>query len=186
MAEKETGRMHEKWNHFFDLIDTDGNGVLEVDDFVIIAQRLGHLFHKRGKKVDQKTLKWQGRELFDRLKAEMGISDSDSIDKESWIKWLNDITFNGKESTVYRSFTIAICREIFNVVDQNNDGFISRPEFNEFYLVFNIPNPVSSHVFYLLDRNQDGIINKIELLEGIRHFFIGTEPSDYDIIFGEI
>lgn len=177
--------MRQKWAHFYNLIDANKDGILEVDDFELFSNRVKHLCDIKGKDIDAVDLSRESRRLFDKLLAEMNLNDATVIRLENWFDWLNEITYEGKGSVVYRAFTLTLCREIFDICDQNSDGFVSHSEFSEFLLLFNISNDIALRSFQILDKNQSGRINKHELLEGIREFFIGTEPNEYDYLFGE-
>jgi Ca2+-binding EF-hand superfamily protein len=185
MPQQDPNHMQRKWAHFYNLIDANKDGVLEVEDFELIAERVKLLCDAKGKNVDGDKLKWESKRLFDKLRMEMNLTKKTAIRLWNWFDWLTDITYEGKGSVVYRSFTLTLCREIFEICDQNGDGFVSHAEFSEFFLLFNIPNDVALRSFQILDTNQSGRINKHELLHGIREFFIGTEPNDFDYLFGD-
>lgn len=63
------------------------------------------------------------------------------------------------------------------LVDNDNDGRISRPEFQTALRIFGIEASESATAFAKLDTNGDGHITTDELQVAINDFYLGTDPD---------
>ncbi len=173
-----------KWSHFFDLMDATNDGHIEMKDFTEIAEKIFVVYEANSQKIGMRVLLKKSDRLFNRLMYEMHLMHKGYIEKQDWFDWLNKNTALGEESHAFRSITFQIFKELFNVCDQNNDGYLSRAELADLYHVLGIEEQDSVIAFQYIDENGDGKISRAEFLEGIREFFIGTDKTE--TVFGEV
>lgn len=171
-----------KWSYFFDILDVNNDGLVEKKDFTELAEKIFVVYEANGRNIGMKVLLKKADRLFNRLLFEMHLMHKNEIERIDWFKWLELNAKMGEESHAYKRLTYNIFKELFNVCDQNGDGFLSRQELTDLYEIFGIQSSDASFAFSYIDENNDGKISRSEFLDGIREFFIDMESNQ--TIFG--
>lgn len=173
-----------KWQHFFNIMDVNNDGLVEKRDFTELAEKIFIVYEANGQQIGMKVLLKKADRLFNRLIFEMHLSHKNEIELIDWFRWMQLNAKMGEESPAYKRLTYNIFKELFNVCDQNGDGFLSRQELTDLYEIFGIETSEASLAFSFIDGNNDGKISRSEFLEGIREFFIDNEKNQ--TVFGHI
>ena len=64
-----------------------------------------------------------------------------------------------------------VTEKIFEIVDANKDGVISKDEYTQLYKAFNASQEMIDRAFNAADTNGDGIIDRSEIQESYFKFF---------------
>lgn len=171
-----------KWIYFFYLIDCDKDGVLKINDFYSALKRVQKF--NTSQEAEREYLRCQTSKIFDRLLMECKTSRSQGIGLGSWLMLLENYKFY-KDSRVMRIVGYTCLRYLFELFDNDNDGFICFVEFSQAYSTYRINLTGIKEIFQKLDNNKDGKLSRGELASGIEIFLLKESPDEMNNIFGK-
>lgn len=169
-----------KLTHKFEIFDADGDGGVEASDFRAMIDRLARL---RG---------WdEGSEPVERLRAEYAEfwkalvsmaepADPDRIELDDWLAYYEAALDFEREMagpdhvTCTPRSTMGL---VFDVLDRDGDGEISREEYRQFCRAHRIDLPADGDVFARLDRDGDGRLTRSEMLDLVTEFYFSDDPE---------
>jgi len=163
----------QKITRLFNVMDLDGNGVLEVDDYKIVCQNLGNI---RGWNEDSSEY----QAIYDAFMLDwenvknMSSEQNGQVTLEDWLKF-HDYALQTKE--VYDISVTAIADQILNLFDFNQDGKFQFEEFAAFHKAYQIDESLAKSIFPKLDTAGQGYLTRDEILELIDQFFKSNDPS---------
>jgi Ca2+-binding EF-hand superfamily protein len=179
----------DKFLHTFDLLDIDGNGVLQYDDFRIVVdtmcdERGWSEGHRR-----RRGLVRANRRLWDMMTRYL---DADGDGDISLIEWLsfhfqafsqdpslarNNPELNGALNSTAQFFC--------DMLDSDGDGRVIAQDYVLFCEAYNIEESEAKSSFQLFDKNHDGILQISEVDKLIREFYLSSDPdSPGNVFFG--
>ncbi|XOV93929.1 MAG: EF-hand domain-containing protein [Bacteroidota bacterium] len=166
-----------KLTHYFNILDYNNNGVIQEEDFVAIAENLCVLWGLKEDTEDHQ--KWISR--FKNQWAEfrdytIGAGGTDAT-IEDWLKFADEKLVNGDE-LYYSLFIEKMAEDIFDLFDEDKNGYIELNEFIDFFMAFRIEIRYSAKSFTMLDSNKDDSISKDELITGINAFFRSDDENN--------
>ena len=166
-----------KLTHYFNVLDYNNNGLIQESDFVAIAENLCILWGlKEGSDTYQMWIN-RFKNQWAEFKEYILTSDDEAADLERWLRFADEKLVNGDEA-YYGLFVQKLTEDIFDLFDQDKNGFIEQKEFIDFFMAFRIEVRHSAKSFRLLDTNRDDRISKQELTIGIRSFFRSSHSDD--------
>jgi Ca2+-binding EF-hand superfamily protein len=175
-----------KHTFIFDLIDFDGNGFIEKNDFAGIAENLCVV---RGEEVDtpqSNQILAQCEQLWKGLETHIDENNDGKCTLEEWLKFIETNLSNGSSDKVNELLNSAV-GQLFDLYDTDSNGDISLPEYLDIFLSFNLNASLVGKSFLLLDANGDGSISKNELLTFIKELLTSSEINDTgNWIFGDV
>jgi len=170
----------QKITALFKLYDSDDNGLLEeidYDNYTAIVLR------NRGEEADSKkgqTLKATMRKEFEAIIELTGKQEERKVSLDDYIKYYSSV-IEKHDYEVLRQITEAI----FDVIDANQDEFISETEYIIGLSGWRITTDDAKLAFSKMDFNHDGKITRDELISGARGYFMDTDVnSDHKYLFG--
>lgn len=171
--------LEQKWHYFFSVLDTDRNGVLQPSDFLLVADRMSDLV--QFSRAEQKTsLSSKSYRLFVQITTDIGKEET-TLTREEWIEFFKGIVL-GRPSR-YISTT---AKYIFSLFDQDEDGYLSRNEYQDMIRAYGLNLDEIEDNFALLDLNDDGFISKYEMIQAFEAFFLSNNREDPgNWIFGD-
>jgi Ca2+-binding EF-hand superfamily protein len=163
-------------------MDYDKNGRWDLRDFVAFSEKLYILYEVNQVELDVFQFMKKSRNVFNRLLSEI-TKELRYIRKEDWIKFLHKTEeYAGKR--YFNLLIYSISRELFEVSDQNKDGYLSELELFEIYDILGIEKDTARDAMKFLDLDNDHRISKAELHEGLYDFF--TNPEEAFTLFGDM
>ena len=91
----------------------------------------------------------------------------------------------GKE--IVEKYRQLIYSFLFDVFDDNNDGYISKEEYAEVYQIYGIDDAEIEEAFASIDVFVDDRLSKYELINAIEVFLTSNDPKDRgNLIFGRV
>ncbi len=163
--------------HFFNLLDSQVNGYLQIDDFSEIAEniRMGLGYEPGGDK--HKFLAEKSAHFFHQLLNSATHSHPQSISEQEWVDYLDNDIINGGNEEKLEEFTEFIIGFLFDMFDDNHDGYISTDEFVDMFVVYGIDIKYSAKSFLNLDVNRDDRLSRNELIHAFETFLLSDDPK---------
>lgn len=161
--------------HYFDLIDEDGNGLIEVSDFALRAQRLAtarNLTSEEERTVlrDQVVAWW---------KHLCQIADFDGDDRVTLAEWkaywesIQRGAAEGERETL-RTLEKA-ARGTLQAIDREGEGKITESEYADWLEAWGAEG--SEKAFRQLDRSGKGYLTEEDFVDAVREFYLSNDPK---------
>ncbi|NEA52209.1 EF-hand domain-containing protein [Streptomyces sp. SID10815] len=160
-----------KLQAMFDAFDADGNGYLEEGDFVALADRWARLPRvepgsELAGRVEDVLLGWWGQ-----LTAATGTAREGRIDLDGILSVVDRLPAMSEQVT-------ATADTIFDAVDENGDGRISRTEHQRLVDTWHGQGVSTADVFDRLDRDGDGYLGRAEFAVLWTQFWVSDDPRE--------
>lgn len=174
----------EKLIRFFKILDFDGNGVIEKDDFTAIAENLSVLWgfdEDDDEYADILSKYASGWERFNQF-----VKDNNGIaDRGNWVKFASSVIENTDTET-FKGYVESFVGGIFANFDVDHDGVISLDEFVDIFVAHRIEIKYSAKAFTKIDENHDDHISRDEFNHAVATFFLSNDPSEPgNLLFGK-
>ena len=112
-----TELQQQKIAHFFHVLDHDGNGILESDDFELIGEDLSNIIGYPKESVERLDLKLKAHKLFIQILKDLGKEDA-NITPDEWIRFFSEVVYKRANDYINLSSTY-----LFSLFDQDGDGY---------------------------------------------------------------
>lgn len=167
-----------KIQHFFDVLDTNGNQILQPDDFKSVAVNICDLagIDKFDKRFDNTIV--QSYRIFIQVLTDLEKHVELEISREEWILFFERNLIPELDATppIDRYIT-RVVYYIFNLFDINQDDVISMEEFVNMFQVYSIDAQYSEHAFNQLDLNGDKVLSRDELVNAVKEYFLSDDDN---------
>ncbi|XOV91662.1 MAG: EF-hand domain-containing protein [Bacteroidota bacterium] len=175
-----------KHRYIFNVLDFDGNGYIEKEDFLAIAENLCLV---RGEEVDTEDARLvmeQCMKLWEGLAYYIDENNDNQCSLQEWFGFIEEHLINPKnqEAVLFLNSTVS---SIFDLYDVNGDGDITWEEYLDIFLSFRLNASLVGKSFRTLDVNNDKSLSKNELINAISDFLISDDinlPGNW--IFGNL
>jgi len=169
-----------KLEFFFSVLDVNGNGILQPDDFTLIGDRISNLIGHEKKSKKRLNLKVKSYRLFIQILTDIGKEETEL----SVLEWVD--FFNTHALEMPQKYVIRTVNYLFSIFDQDGDGFITEDEYLDMFKAYDLDVDDVEKGFKMLDENDDKQISKEELLSAFNDFFLSEDddaPGNW--IFGD-
>lgn len=163
-----------KLTHLFNILDADKNGILQPDDFTIVADRISNLLGYSKDSNSRLSLEARSFRLFIQLLTDLNKEEA-SIYYEEWIELFDKILL--KNERLMYSYIQRTAAYMFMLFDQNGDQVVSEEEYMDMFRAYNISDEYVRIAFKKLDDNGDGVLQKDEIIYGFHDFFMSSDPD---------
>jgi len=158
----------------FAVLDVDGNGVWQRDDYQQLTQRLCEaLGHPADSAAGQAVATGQ-RALFDALLPYMDADGDQEITRDEFV------TAVGRTVSDRAGFDAAArtaARALVQAADQDGNGALDPGEYARLAAAYGAPAHEADQAFGRLDRDRNGLLDTAELAEAIGQFFTSRDPG---------
>lgn len=163
--------------HFFKLLDSHRNGCLQADDFAEISEkiRMGLGYEAGGDK--HVFLAKKSARFFHTLLNAISHKGKQVIAMEEWVDFMDRKIVSTTNVEVMEEFKEFIIGFLFDLFDDNHDGYISTDEFVDMFVVYGIDIKYSARAFLHLDLNKDDRLSRNELLHAFEMFITTDDPK---------
>ena len=152
-----------KIKEHFTYLDTNKNGLLSVEDWILMVDNLKAILGMAEEKF--KLVREAHINLASRLGAKPGVQ----LTQEEFVQTAAKFAANEDES---RACLKEVTHVLFDVLDTNKDGTISLVEYTKLLQSCNIPDPeIAKAVFDSIDADHDGKIQIKELYDLSKKFW---------------
>ncbi|MFJ4466961.1 EF-hand domain-containing protein [Streptomyces sp. NPDC089424] len=155
----------------FDAFDADGNGYLEESDFRALAARWRGLPAVRSdgdlaERVESVMMGW-----WDNLAATSDTPENAQVDMDKLMTVVDRLPSMPEA-------VMATADTIFDAVDENGDGHISRSEHRQLIDTWHGRSIDTADVFDRLDADGDGFLEREQFAVLWTQFWLSTDPAD--------
>lgn len=170
-----------RFTRVYALLDADGSGFIDAQDFMMVAERLGEA---RGQDAGSPAVVATAeayRNLLVALLGVVGKGPKDGLDPDEWLRALEDLTLETPD------FHAPLARAVFDVLDGDGTGSVTADEYRAFLAAHLVPDldAVVPVAFVKLDTDQDGVISREEHERNLWEFFFSdSEASPGNAVFG--
>lgn len=163
--------------HFFQLLDSHKNGYLQADDFSEIAERIrvGLGYEAGGDK--HVFLAKKSARFFHTLLNAISHENKQVISQQEWIDFIEEKIIKGNNEEFKEEFQEFIIGFIFDLFDDNHDGYLSTDEYVDMFVVYGIDIKYSAKAFLKLDLNKDDKLSRNELFHSFEMFLTSDDPN---------
>ncbi|WP_258100495.1 EF-hand domain-containing protein [Marinoscillum pacificum] len=173
----------QKLTYLFQILDSDRNGILEPDDFVLVAERISDILQVGKEDPQRLQLKFKATRIYMDLLQDMGKTKVE-LDDQEWCAFF--ISDEESDSSAVKRYIFRTASYIFMLFDQDGDKQISKKEYQDMFTVYEIDQEHSEYAFEKLDTNHDDQISMAEMVHAFEDFFLSKEPqSAGNWIFGD-
>ena len=164
----------QKLTYLFQILDSDKNGILEPDDFVLVAERISDILQIGQEDVQRLQLKFKATRIYMDLLKDMGKTKI-HLDNDEWYSFF--VSNDESDTSAAKRYILGTASYIFMLFDQNGDKHISKKEYQDMFTVYQIDLQHSEYAFDQLDTNHDGQISMAEMVDGFEDFFLSKDPE---------
>ncbi|MFY0690037.1 MAG: EF-hand domain-containing protein [Cyclobacteriaceae bacterium] len=174
-----------KLTHFFNILDHNGNGVLQLDDFTDVGENLCITLGFKVDTPEHASVINQSKKLFHRLIGDIKKNSDWNIRLNEWLEFFDREVLNAGDYSVLKYYIKLTTKYLFDLYDQDKDGNICIEEYIDMFTIYRIDVKYSARSFLRLDSDNNEYISKTELVNAVADFFVTSdEEADGNWIFG--
>lgn len=181
MSKDEKGEGHvlsdvkrKKFSNYFNLLDRNQDGRLERRDFEQIVQSVAAARGLQPESATYQDLESSVMATWSHIEQFVDRNGDGRASLDEWLRTLEDTIGNEQN---YNRYVIPMAREIFNVLDTDDDGVVGVQEYQAFFQCLGASPQAAVGAFQRLDTNGDGQLARDELLERVREFHTGDDAN---------
>lgn len=164
-----------KATYYFNLIDEDGNGIIEASDFALRAQRLATVQNVTDNAA-RETLRQQVVAWWDHICT---IADFDGDARVTLSEWKT--YWHSIQRGVDRGETITVrtlqraARSTLDAIDRNGSEWITEEEYADWLEAWGATG--SAEAFRRLDRGGKSFLTREDLVVAVEEFYLSDDPD---------
>lgn len=160
--------------HYFNVLDYNGDGILEKQDFVNVADRLAELRGYEEGSSRHTAVRQEILRMWTNARALSGKEGKAKITLDDWLAHEEKVI---DSNVLIHSYVQGIARAIFDILDADNDGVISEEEYLKFFQSFRGDQEDGELAFEKLDHEDKGHLTRKEFLEAATEFHLSDDPD---------
>ncbi|MEM9896066.1 MAG: EF-hand domain-containing protein [Bacteroidota bacterium] len=165
----------EKVGYFFRILDLNGNGFLQGDDFEEMAAKIIKIMKLEEGSYRERKVKEKALKLFQTLAKDMNPFSYNQITEQEWINFFLSYVINDEERL--NDYKELIFNFMFDFFDQNRDGFINKAEYQDFFKIFGLDQSFVDDAFDKLDHSKVQKVSRYDLMAALEDYFTSTEEE---------
>ncbi len=175
-----------KASHYFSIIDEDGNGLVEADDFKRRAERMadarGVTDPDARAALRKRVMNW-----WEHLCALADLDDDDRVTREEWQTYweaLNaSVDADDASNDTLQSLERA-ARGTFQAMNTSESDHVTEDEYTAWLAAWGIEE---ASAFDRLDRDGTGVLTENDLVEAVKEFYLSNDPdAPGNALYGEL
>jgi len=168
----------------FAVIDIDGNGVWQRDDYQLLTRRLCETFGHPVDSAAGRAVATAQRGLFDALLSHMDADGDQEITQDEFVATLGRTI---KDRPGFDTAVRAAARTLLQMADQDGNGALDAGEYARLAAVYGAGPDEAARAFGRLDQDRNGMLDTAELALAIRQFFTSRDPGACgNVAFGHL
>ncbi len=159
-----------KLRMFYNILDYDKNGFIEIDDFEGIGENICLILG-----IDEDVPAWhmvmEGcRKVWTDVYEYVDTNRDEKASFYEWLRYADEKIVNCDDEA-YNSYVNSVVEHIFQMFDQDEDNYISLKEYLDIFMSFRLEVRYSAKAFTKIDKNSDDMISREELRAAVYDFF---------------
>lgn len=170
------GDIHQrKARYYFDLIDEDGNGLIEVNDFALRAQRLAESQDLTGEE-ERDAIRKQVLAWWDHICTVADFDGDTRISLPEWEAYWRSIQRGVErgETDTFRTLERA-AKGTLRAIDRDGTGRVTPSEYADWLAAWGASG--SDEAFQQLDRGEKGFLTEADLVVAVEEFYLSDDPA---------
>lgn len=191
MAAEFTQLQKDKLIHMFELLDVDGNGFLEYDDFRMVVDTMAD---ERG--VDRSSRRYlsliaSNKRLWKMFSRHLDVDANGSISLAEWLAFhikafLSDPVENGLQPE-FSSALNSTAKFFLDLLDSDGDGIVTVDDYVMFCGAYNVGENEARIGFQMFDRDGNGSLTQEEVVTMVTEFYLSDDPEALgNLFFGNL
>ncbi|GAA2410449.1 EF-hand domain-containing protein [Actinomadura vinacea] len=178
------GTIARKADHWFVLLDVNGDGQVQRSDMRALGERILNHFGQSPDSPQGRKLLQAYDESWDYMVNAMDTDGDNAISREEFRNYMSKNANRANADEALRPLTDAE----FAVTDTDSDGYLSPDEYAEFLRAWGLSDQDARLGASSIDTDRDGRISREEYFRACRDFFAGgenlSEPAGQ--VFGRV
>lgn len=168
----------------FELMDADGNGYLQRDDYEALGRRLVLGFAESPDSPKGRAVIDSYVRFWDEFISQMDADGDGRVGKDEFVSWIGQQVVDGDAfDRAYRPHLTAVVE----LCDIDSDGVVDRAEFTRLLQLYGTSPEDASHSFDQIDKDNDGALTVDELVEAGRDFYLSADSGTAgSALFGRV
>ena len=162
----------QKLSYEFGLYDANQNGFVEKHDIEIIAKRLVANSPYENTSAEGQKLFAKVMQIWDVLTG--GHDEHRRVPLTEWLK-NQELALASPEG--YKEANESFAEMFFELFDTDKDGKLSKSEYRNILVAFNVHTDRLDGSFTKMDLNQDGYLTKDEILQLTYEYYYSEDPN---------
>jgi tellurite resistance protein TerC len=168
----------------FAVVDTDGNGVWQRDDYRLLTRRLCETFGHTADSAAGRAVATAQSALFDTMLSHLDANRDHEISREEFVTGVGPGLANRPE---FDAAVGATARSLIQVADADGNGVLDPGEYTRLAAVYGAQADQAERAFGRLDQDRNGVLDATELTLAISQFFASRDPGGYgNVAFGHV
>lgn len=168
--------LHErKAAYYFQLIDEDGNGLIEVSDFALRAQRLAEA-QALTDEEERAGMREQVLAWWEHICTVADFDGDARVSLPEWKAYWGSIQRGVEQGEIGTLETLErAARGTFRAIDRGDTGRISEAEYADWLAAWGADG--SAEAFAQLDRGKKGFLTEADLIVAVQEFYLSDDPA---------
>ncbi|MCX5203191.1 EF-hand domain-containing protein [Streptomyces sp. NBC_00237] len=163
-----------KFDRFFDLLDTDGNGFIEAQDWARTAEELSRGFNHPQGSAQETALRHTYGRVHQNICSAMDTDGDGRVSRTEFHDGLNRHVAD--PDLLDRTFRPAIDAE-FDTADTDGDGVLDGTEIKRVWDVWGMSEADAKTAMEHMDTDGDGRISRDEYYATWREYLVSEDPA---------
>lgn len=170
-----TAFQKEKLVYFFNILDLDGNGSIQINDFTKMVEKVRLVMGFEVDSKEHKRILEKATRFFNALVKDIKPKYIQEITREEWLQFFDLDKMPPEMLVEYKEIVFNF---MFDFFDQNRDGYISRDEYSDFYSIFGIDKKYLDDAFPKLVSSKSYRLHRYDIMDAVEDFFISDNKED--------
>lgn len=170
------GIRKKKIEKLFEVYDANGNGHLDMNDAVVLAERFIKEFAWPKGGPAESEFKGGFFKIWTRLFREADANHDHTVSKKEFLQYYEKITSD--DAHFYKHIK-PFLDDLFSLLDTDKDGLLTKEDYKAFYRAFNNSDEEAESAFSKMDVNNDGVISHLEFYTMMYHFYMCPNPNHH-------
>jgi Ca2+-binding EF-hand superfamily protein len=164
-----------KASYYFELIDEDGNGLIEVSDFALRAQRLAEVQNLSGDR-DREALRQEVLAWWDHICTVADFDGDARVSLPEWKAYWRSIQRSAERGELDTLQTLErAARGTLRAIDRDGTGRVTEAEYDDWLAAWGVDE--SAEAFRRLDRGGKGFLTEADLIVAVQEFYLSGDPE---------
>jgi len=163
-----------KATYYFNLIDEDGNGIIEVNDFALRAQRLAET-HRVSEEGAREALRHQVVGWWDHICMIADFDGDARVTLPEWKAYWRSVHRGIDQGDDTLESLHQAARGTLQAIDQSGSGRVTEAEYAAWLAAWGVED--GGQAFHRLDRGGKGFLTEEDVVVAVQEFYLSDDPS---------